>query len=133
MRCVPGSRRRFSSWWLTIAALVLALAAAPARADGFRCGTGRVVSPGDHMLEVRKKCGEPDFVSQRVEKRKVKAKVRRWVADHEEEVSEEQVVEVLVDEWTYDLGPRRFIRFVDFENARVTRVTTGTYGTHAEN
>jgi hypothetical protein len=55
------------------------------------------------------------------------------VGDHEEEVSEEQVVQVPVDEWTYDLGPERFIRFVDFENQRVVRVTTGGYGTTASN
>src|SRR2546423_3786915 len=66
------------------------LAGRPARADGFRCGSGRLISEGDHMLEVRKKCGEPDFVSQRVDKRKVKVKVKHWVVDHEVEESEEQ-------------------------------------------
>jgi hypothetical protein len=133
MRCIPISRQRFFLLVAAPAALALAvvLGARPARADGSRCPTGRLISEGDHMFEVRKKCGDPDFVSQRVDKRKVKVKVRRWVIDHEEEASE-QTVEVLVDEWT-DLGPRRFIRFVDFENARVTRVTTGAYGTQAAN
>lgn len=115
-----------------ILAPVLALAAAgaaPARGDsGFRCESGRLVSVGDHMHEVRKKCGDPDFVAQRVDKRKVKVKVRRWVGDREEEVSEERVVEVPVDEWTYDMGPRRFVRVVSFENARVTGVVAGGYG-----
>jgi len=133
MTCVPSSRYRFFLLVAAPAVLVASLAARPARADGFRCSSGRLVSEGDHMLEVRKKCGEPDFVTQRVDKRKVKIKVKRWVVDHEEDDSEEQTVEVLVDEWTYDLGPRRFLRFVDFENARVTRVTTGGYGTEAAN
>jgi hypothetical protein len=133
MRCIPRSRF-FLLMVAAPAALAVWLAAGPARADdGFRCPSGRLVSGGDHMSEVRKKCGEPDFVAQRVDKRKVKVKVRRWVVDHEEEQSEEQTVEVLIDEWTYDLGPRRFIRFVDFENARVARVTSGGYGTRAEN
>jgi hypothetical protein len=119
---------------LSLAVLALALPlGAPARADGFRCPGGKLVRDGDHMLEVQNKCGQPDFVAQRVEKRKVKAKVRQWVGDHEEEVSEEQVVEVTVDEWTYDLGPQKFIRYVDFENGRVIRVTTGAYGTQAQN
>ena len=105
----------------------------PARADasrteGFRCGR-RLVGTGDHMLEVRNRCGEPDFVTQRVEKRKVKVKVRRWIVDHVEEVSEEDTVDVTVDEWTYDLGPERFVRYVAFENGRVVGVTTGNYGT----
>lgn len=101
----------------------------PAHADGgFRCGN-RLVSTGDHMTVVQRKCGEPDFVSQRTEKRKIKVKVRRWISPHEqEEISEEREVEVLVDEWTYDLGSDRFIRFVSFENARVVGVTTGPYG-----
>ena len=133
MRCVPSSLKRLLLLVAAPVALLAVLGARPARADGFRCASGRLVSEGDHMVEVRKKCGDPDFVAQRVDKRKVKVKVRRWVIDHEEEDSEEQTVEVLVDEWTYDLGPRRFIRFVDFENARVTRVTTGEYGTQAAN
>jgi hypothetical protein len=111
-------------------AVGLLLCSGTARADGFRCGR-RLVSTGDHMLEVRKKCGDPDFVAQRIEKRKVRVKVIRWVVNHQEEVSEEQTVEVPVDEWTYDLGPERFIRFVTFENNRVVGVTTGGYGTRA--
>jgi hypothetical protein len=102
----------------------------PARADeGFRCGTGRLVSAGDHMYDVRNKCGEPDAASQRVEKRKVKHKVIRWVQGAAEEVTEEREIEVPVDEWIYDLGSRRFTRFVIFENDRVRSVITGAYGT----
>jgi hypothetical protein len=112
--------------------LALGLVAVPglARADGdFRCPSGRLVSTGDHMTDVRKKCGDPDDVIQRLEKRKIKVKVRRWLSPTEqEETIEEREVEVLVDEWTYDFGSDRFIRFVDFENARVVGVTTGSYG-----
>src|SRR5919205_517708 len=80
--------------------------------DGFRCGTGRLVSTGDHMVEVRNKCGEPDSAGQRVEKRKRKEKVRRWVGGVAEEVTEEREIEVTLDEWVYDLGPRRFLQMV---------------------
>jgi len=97
---------------------------------GFRCPGGRLVSTGDPMYEVRKKCGDPNAVSQRTEKRKIKVKVRRWLSPTEhEEISEEREVEVLVDEWTYDFGRDRFIRYVAFEDARVVGVTTGSYGT----
>jgi hypothetical protein len=112
-------------------ALAWALGAAVATAEadsGFRCESGRLVRTGDHMIEVRHKCGEPDMVTQRIDKRRVKHKVRRWVNGESQEVSEEQEVEVLVDEWTYDLGPRRFIRMVSFENSRVVCVATGDYG-----
>jgi hypothetical protein len=95
---------------------------------GFRCDSGRLVSAGDHMLEVRDKCGEPDFADQRVEKRKVKYKVRRWIGGVAEEISEEREVEVVIDEWTYDLGPERFMRHVAFEDSRVVVVRTGKRG-----
>jgi hypothetical protein len=111
------------------AALALVLAGAQATADsGFRCESGRLVSLGDHMSEVRSKCGDPAFVAQRVEKRRVKVKVRRWVVDQMEEVVEEREVEVPIDEWTYDMGPSRFIRIVSFENLRVTGVAARGYG-----
>ena len=104
-------------------------AAHPASADSaFRCESGRLVSTGDHMYDVRKKCGDPDMVTQRVDKRKVSHKVLRWVAGAAEEVEEEREIEVLVDEWVFDLGPTRFIRIVSFEDSRVTCVNTGNYG-----
>ncbi|HXU80179.1 MAG TPA: DUF2845 domain-containing protein [Polyangia bacterium] len=104
-----------------------------ARADsGFRCPGGRIISTGDHMSEVRKKCGEPDSVAQRIEKRKIKVKVRRWTSPtEEEEITEEREIEVLVDEWTYDFGAERFVRHVAFEDARVVGVTTGAYGSRS--
>ncbi|HEY0712710.1 MAG TPA: DUF2845 domain-containing protein [Polyangia bacterium] len=97
--------------------------------EGFRCGTGRVISRGDHMNEVRNKCGEPDSASQRTEKRKVKHTLIRWVRGLAEEVTEEREIEVVLDEWLYDLGSRRFTRSVIFENNRVEAVTSGDYGT----
>jgi hypothetical protein len=111
--------------------VLLPATAGPAAADdsGFRCESGRLVSRGDHMAEVRHKCGDPQFVIQRTEKRRVKHKIVRWVAGAAEEVSEEREVEVPIDEWTYDLGPERFIRFVAFEDGRVIGVRTGGYGT----
>jgi hypothetical protein len=100
-----------------------------ARTDaGFRCPGGRLVSTGDPMYEVREKCGEPDAVLQRTEKRKIKVRVRRGGPADREEITEEREIEVLVDEWTYDFGSDRFIRYVAFENARVVGVTTGWYG-----
>jgi hypothetical protein len=96
--------------------------------SGFRCESGRLVDRGDHMVEVRKKCGDPDFASQRTERRKVKQKVVRWVDGVAEEVSEEREVEIPLDEWVYDLGPERFVRYVVFEDGRVVRIFTGDYG-----
>jgi hypothetical protein len=96
--------------------------------SGFRCGSGRLVDQGDRMYEVRDKCGEPDAVTTRIAKRTVKEKVRRTTGGVTEEVSEEREVEVLLDEWVYDLGDRRFVRYVAFENDRVIDVATGRRG-----
>ena len=102
---------------------------APASAaDGFRCASGRLVSTGDHMAEVRNKCGDPDSAGQRVEKRTRKEKVRRWVGGASEEVVEEREVEIVLDEWVYDLGPRKFMQMVTFENGRVVYVSSGDKG-----
>jgi hypothetical protein len=93
--------------------------------DGFRCDTGRLVGTGDHMAEVRNKCGEPDSAGQRVEKRTRKEKVRRWIHGAAEEFTEEREIEVVLDEWVYDFGPRRFLQIVTFENGRVVFTETG--------
>ena len=101
----------------------------PAHADsGFRCGTGRLVSVGDRMNEVLDRCGEPDAVISRVEKRKVKHKVTRRIGNFEESVIEEQEVEIPVDEWMYDMGRYAFTRYAIFENGLVVNVATGNYG-----
>ena len=108
---------------------LLSLTSASARADdGFRCKSGRLVSVGDNMKEVRDRCGDPDFVATRVERRKVKYRYTRRFGQVEESVVEEREVEVPLDEWTYDLGPNSFTRYVTFENGRVVDVTTGDYG-----
>jgi len=96
--------------------------------SGFRCATGRLVSVGDRMGEVLGRCGEPDAVIQRVEKRKIKHRVTRRVGNIEESVIEEYEVEIPIDEWAYDLGRYAFTRYVIFENNQVVNVVTGGYG-----
>jgi len=115
---------------LALAPLLLALAMpADLRADdGFRCRSGRLVSVGDRMNDVRNRCGEPDWVSQRTEKRKVKHKITRWVGNVQESFIEEEEIDVPLDEWTYDMGPNAFTRYVTFENGQVVNVVTGDYG-----
>jgi hypothetical protein len=122
-----GSTMRISLGLLLL--LVTLVLPASLRADsGFRCRSGRLVSVGDVMGEVRDRCGEPDVVNRRIEKRKVKHKITRRIGNVEESYIEEQEIEIPIDEWTYDMGPHSFTRYVVFENSRVIDVITGDYG-----
>ena len=115
---------------LALLALSGLAASGPVRADtGFRCGTGRLVSLGDRAGEVLDRCGEPDAVTQRVERRKIKHRFTRWVGNVQESVVEEREIEVPIEEWTYDLGRLALVRYVSFENGYIIHVTTGKYGT----
>ena len=35
---------------------------------------------------------------------------------------------VTVEEWEYNLGPGRFIRYLTFESGRLIKINTGDYG-----
>ena len=81
-----------------------------------RC-EGGIVSVGDTKYEVLSKCGEPSFTDERQVERIEKTganELIRWT--------------VHIEEWTYDFGPRRFIRRIIFEDGRVVRVENGDYG-----
>ena len=75
-----------------------------------RCGT-RVVEIGDTKLQVLAYCGEPD--SKDIERiRTVKRRKGR------SKVESTEIVEV----WTYNYGPTRFMRQLYFSGSRLIRV-----------
>jgi hypothetical protein len=119
---------------MRILLVAIAFVAVPALSNvasadsGFRCTSGRLVSVGDRMGEVLDRCGEPDAVIQRIEKRKVRHKVTRRVGNVEESIIEEQEIDIPIDEWAYDMGRYAFTRYVIFENGQVINVATGNYG-----
>ena len=100
-----------------IAALLLLAAAAPAHA--FRCGT-RIITRGDHAEKMLRFCGEPASVQTRVQ-------TRAYVADFGR-VLPGIVEEVVVEEWTYNLGPHQLIKVVRVENGFVTEIKQLGYG-----
>jgi Ni/Co efflux regulator RcnB len=116
----------------SLMALLMAIGLAgpvAARADdGFRCGSGRLVSVGDRVYQVKTRCGAPDDISTRVEHRRVRARVGRWINGNLVDVMEEREIEIPIEEWTYDLGSTSFIRYVVFESGVVADVKTGGYG-----
>lgn len=104
------------------------LFATPVAADGMSCGN-RLVSKGDSLYQVRSVCGEPDDARRRVETRTERRRVR-VPCEHgaQCERTVEHTTDVVVDEWTYDFGRRRFVRFLTFVDGRLAVVQTGGYG-----
>ena len=121
-----------------ILAAALLLLAEPALA--LRC-KGRLVMEGDPQVKVLKFCGDPVSMQQRTIYRS--GIPRPWVGnrmsvesgDTEISVSNEEllihdrsVVEILVEEWTYNFGPHKLMRVVRFENGLVAQITGLSYG-----
>lgn len=106
-----------------------------ASADGMRCGS-RLVSEGDTLYDVRSVCGEPVAASRRVEYRTIRQHVAGPCVPQNGQVRcgyiEERTIEVVIDEWTYDLGSNKFIRYLTFEQGRLRDVQTGRYGNKSE-
>jgi hypothetical protein len=116
------------SWLL---AACCAFSASAAYADGMRCGS-RLVSEGDHLYEVRERCGDPDAVSQRTEYRTVRVfdSGACYVEQGQMRCGRmvERTVEVVIDEWVYDRGEHKLVRYLTFEQGRLAHVRTGRYG-----
>ncbi len=76
----------------------------------------QIVSVGDSKADVLAKCGEPTTKDSHVEE------FRERLDDSERKVF------VTVEEWTYNLGPTRFVRILTFRNNKLTDIRTGNYG-----
>lgn len=108
----------------TLVLAPLASFALPATAEAMYCGQ-RIVKNGDSRHRVRALCGEPADVIERVELRSVAAFLRGTGGTP---VRIERMVEVQIDEWTYDLGSQRLLRVFVFENGRLVSMSTRGYG-----
>jgi hypothetical protein len=110
--------------------VVLALPAADLFASEMRCGS-RLVSVGDYKYDVLNKCGEPDHVEVREEVRSGRDLYVSGPVIPEGQVfrrSPSISYYVTIEEWHYNLGGNRFIRYLTFENGRLIKIATGDYG-----
>jgi hypothetical protein len=111
-----------------VALIFLLVAVSSVTAADFRCGSN-IIAPGDRKYDVLKKCGDPDNVEAWEEVR-----AKRELGSHLFLPGEEPpgfrfpTVLVTVEEWEYNLGPGRFIRYLRFENGRLIKITNGDYG-----
>ena len=114
--------RKYQRTAVRAALLLTALAAChSAAADALRCGN-RVISRGDHATRLLHYCGEPTAIQSWVTERGVVGFGSVWRPGFG------FVEEVLVEEWTYNFGPRRLMRQVRLENGFVEDVKQLGYG-----
>lgn len=104
---------------LTVVAGTLA---APAHADGMRCG-GRLIRDGDARAEVRAFCGEPADVQTRTILRRPTYTIGGRIF-----YSGDGLIEIPVETWTYNFGPNKLMRRVRFIDGIVEEVVTLGYG-----
>ncbi len=81
--------------------------------DTFRCPNGTIVAVHDRLSIVAAKCDTPTYISRRT--------VTRGLPPGYFEMVE-------IEEWTYNLGPSRFIYYLTFENGFLQRIESGAYG-----
>jgi hypothetical protein len=111
--CRPG--------FLFSAAILFLALLLPDTASAFRCGN-KLVKEGMHEVEVIAICGEPTTVRslgyaiRSVEIHDRRLRTPGWAVARGSYYS--YPVEVLVTEYVYNLGPRKFMRRVLFETAR---------------
>jgi len=107
-----------SSKTARVALAVLLTVAAAAPAHAFRCGS-RIITRGDHVEKMLQFCGEPASVQSRLQTRTY------W---HQGRPYPGALEEVLVEEWTYNLGPRQLMRLVRIEDGFVAEIKPLGYG-----
>lgn len=101
--------------------LVLCLILVSTDALAFRCGR-KLVQVGDYKLDVLEKCGEPEWADRRYGMRANRLRHPYGALELD------QYEEVVIDEWIYNFGPRRFKQFLQFENGVLKKIENLEYG-----
>ncbi len=102
-------------------ALLLGLLWVAVDAHAFRCGR-QLVQVGDHKTDVLEKCGEPESADARVGVRGSRLRHPYGALQLEE------FEEVLIEEWVYNFGPRKFKQFLQFEDGVLKKIHNLSYG-----
>ena len=122
---------RTIAWGVVVAGALLA--ADPALA--LRCKS-KLLSEGDPQGKVLKYCGEPGATLVRTVYRagiprarfRVGTTESRVTSDSDLLIADRAYEEVVVEEWTYNFGPRRLMRRIRFENGFIRSITQLGYG-----
>lgn len=84
--------------------------------DGLSCDE-HGFNLGDTRVAVLMQCGEPFWRDQRTEE-----------LIEKQDNGTDRKTTVLIEEWTYNFGPNRFMRIITFRNGAMSDVRTGGYG-----
>jgi hypothetical protein len=129
---------KLSALIFTLFITLSSLAPINAAAAGLRCGV-RLITPGDYKDRVLAECGEPDHVQVWEEERVYGFRYHPQyygVYDNYEYVHRNDDTAppyrirklVIVEEWTYNHGPSRFLDHLRLENGIVRSIVSGDYG-----
>jgi len=105
---------------VALASLIVLGLASTSNAYAMRCGT-RIITKGDHVSKLLRYCGEPDFAQSRAAQRSYHNRFGQILFTGLYE-------EILIQEWTYNLGPNKLMRVVKMENGVITQVQHLGYG-----
>ncbi|MGH8476977.1 MAG: DUF2845 domain-containing protein [Methylococcales bacterium] len=110
--------------------LVFCLLLIPAQASALRCGK-RLVDIGDSPAKVAQICGEPDSVSSYERPVVVQqGQYSQYSQDPtygQDQYSQVQIF-IHVETWTYNFGPKRFIKELIFEDGALRQINNLGYG-----
>ncbi|PPD31499.1 MAG: hypothetical protein CTY19_13995 [Methylomonas sp.] len=101
--------------------LVVLLSVLAHDAMALRCGR-KLVQIDDHKLDVLERCGEPQWTEQRMGVRG--SRLRHPYGG----LQLEQFEQILIDEWVYNFGPRKFKQYLYFENGILKKIDNLDYG-----
>jgi hypothetical protein len=101
-------------------------------AFALRCGE-KVIDLGDNKEDVIEKCGEPESIENHIERRgssnfasgsQYQPNGNMPHPNSSFNYGQQQYVEieVVVEEWVYDFGRRRFQQYLRFENGRLKEI-----------
>ena len=113
---------------ILVVSLVFA-AASHLMADEWMCNSN-IIKTGDRSYDVLRKCGEPAHVN-RWEELRGRREPGSFQLEPEKRIQIGPLFVqelVIIEEWEYNPGPNKFIRYLRFENGRLVSITTGDYG-----
>jgi hypothetical protein len=92
-----------------------------ARADAVECN-GQWALVGDSEVDLLGKCGEPSL-------REVRTEEKQGITyDKTAQAGEAKKVTEVIERWTYNFGPQRFVQYVTLAGGRVRSIQSGGYG-----